>query len=72
MLAKSDSGASNNYWRSEYMLVLTNLKDNRDGPTVQLPNNATMNVTKTGSIPLSGSLSTQAKKAHVFDGLHSA
>ena len=54
------------------MLVLTNLKDTRDGPIFQLPNNATIDATKTGSIPLSRSLSTHAKKAHVFDGLQSA
>ena len=54
------------------MLVITNLKDTPDGPTVQLPKNATMNATKTGSILLSVSLSTHAKKAHMFDGLHSA
>ena len=72
IIAKSDSGASNNYWITEDMLVNTNLKDTCDGPTVQLPNNATMNATKTGSIPLSESLGTHEKKAHVFDGLHSA
>ena len=30
-----------------------------------------MNTTKKGILPLSISLSTQGKKAHVFDGLHS-
>ena len=54
------------------MLVITNLKDTCDVPTLQLPNTATMNATKTGSIPLSGSLSTHAKNAHIFYGLHSA
>ena len=44
----------------------------RDGPTLKLPNNATINATKTGIIPLSGSLSTHAKRAHIFDGLYSA
>ena len=54
------------------MLVLTNIKNTCDGPTVQLPNNATMNVTKTGSISLSRSVVTHAEKAHIFYGLHSA
>ena len=54
------------------MLLLTNLKDTRDGPTFQLPNNATMNAEKTGIVPLSGSLINHAKKSHVFGGLHSA
>ena len=57
-------------WCTEDMLVLLDLKDTPDGPTFQLPNNATINAKKTGSIPLSGSLSTHAKKAQVFDVLH--
>ena len=54
------------------MSVLTNIKKTRDGPTVQLPNNKTMSATRTGNIPLEISLSAHAKKAHIFDGLHSA
>ena len=53
------------------MIVLTNIKDTRNGPTVQLPNNTTMNATKAGILPLSRSLSTQAKITY-FYGLHSA
>ena len=71
IIAKSDSGVSNNYWRTEDVLVPSNLKDTLDRPTVQLPNNATTNATKTRSIPLSGNISTHAKYAHVLDGLHS-
>ena len=63
---KSDIILLNNYWRTEDLLGITNLKDTRDGPTVQLPNNATMNATKTGIIPMSGSLIIHSKKAHVF------
>ena len=72
IISKSDSGTSNKYWCTEDMLVLLDLKDTPDGPTFQSPNNATINAKKTGSIPLSGSLSTHAKKSHVFDGQHSA
>ena len=72
IILKADNGTSNKYCCTEDMLVITNLKDTPDGPTFQLPNNATINAKKTGSIPLSGSLSTHAKKSHVFDGLHSA
>ena len=72
IILKSDSGVSNNYWCTEDMLVLTNLKYTCYRPTFQLPNNANINVTKRGSIPLSGILRTYAKKAHVFDELHSA
>ena len=53
------------------MLVLTNLKDTRDGTIVQLPNNATINETKKGSIPLSGIINTH-EKGNLFYGLHSA
>ena len=54
------------------MSVLTNVKKTRDGPTLQLPNNKTMSVTRTGNIPLASSLSARAKKLHIFDGLRSA
>ena len=54
------------------MLVLTNIKDTRNGQAVKLPNNTNMNETKAGILPLSISLSIHAKKEHIFDGLHSA
>ena len=54
------------------MLFITNIKDIRNVPTVQLPNNATMNATKMDILPLSRSLIAQEKKAHIFDVLHSA
>ena len=66
IIAKDDSGASNNYWFTEDMLVLTNLKDTHYILTVQLPNTATMNATITESIPLLGSLRTRTKRAQVF------
>ena len=53
------------------MTVLTNVKNTRDRPTVQFPNNETMSATRTGNISLASSLSAHAKKAHIFDGLHS-
>ena len=52
------------------MSVLKNVKNTRDGPTVQLPNNKTMSATRTGNTPLSSSLSAHVKKAHIFDDLH--
>ena len=54
------------------MTLLTNLKNTRDGPTFQFPNNETMSMTRTGNTPTASSLSARAKKAHIFDGLHSA
>ena len=62
IIEKSDSGASNNYWRTEYMTVITNVKNIRDGPTFQFPNNETMSATRTGNTPLASSLSAHAKR----------
>ena len=54
------------------MILLTNFKNARYGPTVQFPNNKTMIVTRTGNTPLSSSLITHTKKVHIFDGKPSA
>ena len=71
-MAKYDSVASNNYWHIGDQLFLTDKKDTHNGPTVQLPNNDTISVTNTVHIPLSSSLIIHEKKAHIFDGMHSA
>ena len=68
---KSDSGASNNYWRTEDMSVLTNVKNTMDGTTVQLSNNETISATRTENILLARIISAHAKKAQNFHGLHS-
>ena len=70
IISKDDSVASNNYWRTEYQLVLTDINNTHNGPKAHLPNNATMSTTKTGNIPLSGNINLHAKR-HIFDGLHS-
>ena len=72
MITKINIGASNNYWCTEDMLVITSIKDTHNGITVQFPNIATINETKAGILPLSISLSIYTKKAHVFDGLYSS
>ena len=56
----------------EERLILTNIKDNQNEPTVKYPNNATMSATSMGIFLLSRSLITHAKKAHIFDGLKSS
>ena len=71
IISKYDCGVSNNYWQTEDMTVLTNVKNTRDGPTVQLPNNKTMSTTRTGNTPIATNLFDNAKKAKIFDGLHS-
>ena len=72
IIEKSNSGASNNYCCTEDWLVMTDIKDTHNGPTVQLPNNSTMNATNPGNIPLSGNISLYKKKAHIFDALNIA
>ena len=66
IIGKYYSGESNNYWRTEDMLLLTNLRDTHDGLTVILPNNTTMNATKIGCIPLLRILSTHEKRPTFF------
>ena len=61
IIAKSDSGASNNYWRTKDMSVLKNLKETRDVPIYQLPNNKKMSATITGNTPIASSLRAHAK-----------
>ena len=72
IIAKSDSVTSNNYWRTEEISLLTNVKNTRDVLTVQLPNNNKMSAKRIGNTPLARSLSNHTKKAHIFDGLHSS
>ena len=60
--SKAESGASNNYWQTEDMSVLTDVKMTRDGPTFQLPNNETMSAKITRKMPLARSLIPYAKK----------
>ena len=47
-------------------------KNTSYGPTFQLKKNETMSAKRTGKILLARSLSDHVKKAHIFDGLHSA
>ena len=51
IIAKTGIVASNNYWCTEHMSVLTNVKDTRDGPIYQFPTNETMSATRTGNTP---------------------
>ena len=44
----------------------------RDGPTFQLPNNEMMSTTITGNTHRASISSAHAKRAHIFDDLHSA
>ena len=59
---RCSSTASNNYWRTEDQLVLTDIKNTHNQPIVKLPNKVTMNVTKSGNILFSISISLHAKR----------
>ena len=65
IIAKVDSGASNNYWCTEDLPVLTDITDISNVPIVQLPKISTMSANQTVQIPLSAILSQQAKN-HIF------
>ena len=65
IIEKSDSGASNNYWCTEDIPVLTGITDKSNMPIVQLPNISTMSANHTVQIPLSAILSQQAIN-HIF------
>ena len=69
--AKGDSAASHHYWREEDKKVLDKIEPHA-GPSILLPNNSTISVTSQGQLPLSESLSTQAKNAMILPGLKSA
>ena len=71
-MAKYDIGTSNNYWKTEDTSLIKNVKNTKDGTSVQLKNNETMSATRTGNTPLEISLRAHAKNAHIFNGLQSA
>ena len=71
IFAEADSGAYNSYCHTEVQLVLTDTKYTRNGTTVKLTNNTTMNATKTGNTPFSRNISLHTKKSQIFYGMQS-
>ena len=67
IIAKADSGASNHYCMLKDSSILQNVIK-KLGPTVFLPNNATITSTASGHLPLP-SLSNSSKVAHVLPEL---
>ena len=57
-MAKADSGASRHYIRQSDTSILHNKTTDPHGPTVLLPNNASITATESGQLPLSNLLST--------------
>ena len=68
VVAKGDSAASNNYWRTEDKDILFN-RIKIDRPSVTLPDNSCIQSNEEGTIPLSLLLSSQAKKASIMPKL---
>ena len=71
VLAKGDSAASKNYWRQQDKEVLNKI-EKYQGPSVLLPNNATIASTERGQLPLSSLLSKEAKTAQILPQLASS
>ena len=69
--AKGDSAASKNYWRQQDKEVLNKI-EKYQGPSVLLPNNATIASTERGQLPLSSLLSKEAKTAQILPQLASS
>ena len=68
---KGDSAASKNYWRQQDKEVLNKI-EKYQGPSVLLPNNATIASTERGQLPLSSLLSKEAKTAQILPQLASS
>ena len=66
--AKGDSAASHPYWREEDKMVLDDIEPH-SGPSILLPNNSTISVTSQRQLPLSESLSSQAKNSMILPDL---
>ena len=68
---KGDSAASKNYWRQQDKEFLNTI-EKYQGPSVLLPNNATIAYTERGKLPLSSLLSKEAKTAQILPQLASS
>ena len=70
-MAKGDSATSDHYWREQDAHVLSDIQDSL-GPSVLIPNGATIASTKKGTLPLSNHLTTEGSTAKILPGLSSA
>ena len=69
--AKGDSAASKHYWREQDIECLNDIQS-FNGPSVKLPNNAIINATSKGELPLPTILSKSARTANILPKLGSA
>ena len=68
--AKADSGASNHYWRPQYVDALSNIESTTTGPKVKLLNNKIIQANQTGIINLpTNKISTKGATAHVLPNI---
>ena len=70
-IAKGDSGASDHYFREIDKDCLSKVQS-FNGPTVTMPNNATLQATERGELEFSKSLSKKARTAVILPGLKSS
>ena len=68
IIAKGDSGASRHYIWPEDSTILTNLQPYK-GLSVRIPDNSAIEPSHSRTLPLSSTLSTQAKQATVLPKL---
>ena len=71
VIAKGDSAATNHYWALRDTMVLDDVRDDTNGPTVILPDTSTLTATKKGRLPIPN-LSPQARKTAIFDNLQNS
>ena len=70
-MAKGDSTANHHYWRQQDENVLSDI-ENSLGPSVMIPNGATIASTKKSILPLSDKLTKEGSTAKILPGLSSA
>ena len=69
IIAKGDSAASNHYWALRDSIILDNLSDDDNAPSVTLPDKSTITAIKRGQIPVPN-LSSNATETKVFTDLN--
>ena len=67
-IAKLDSGASQHYLKPTHNTLLTN-RTIRNGPSVTLPNNQSLQVTEQGNLNLHKNLPYEASRAYILPNL---
>ena len=69
IIAKGDSAASNHYWALRDSIILDNVSDDDNAPSVTLPDKSTITAIQRGNIPVPN-LSSNATETKVFADLN--